>query len=281
LNNFSVTPSDRPDALWEMFGVVKPIIGTIHLPPLPGAPRYDGQTMRQIRERAVEDARRYAEGGVDGLIVENEGDTPFVKPDDLGPETPACMAVITAAVIDAVGLVTGVLVLANASLHSIAVAKAAGAQFVRANQWANAYIANEGFLEGTAGRALRYRASLGGSDIRVLADVHVKHGSHAIVGDRTIAELTRDTEAFDADVVIATGQRTGDPTRVEEIRAISDVATRPVIVGSGLNAHNARELLTHASGAIVGSAMKEGGAWWNPVSVYGTHQIMDVVKGLR
>lgn len=276
-----MTPTDRPDALWDMFGVAKPIIGTIHLPPLPGTPRYDGQPVKQICQRAVEDARRYAEGGVDGLIVENEGDIPFVKPDDLGPETPACMAVITAAVIEAVGLVTGVLVLANATMHSIAVAKAAGAQFVRANQWANAYIANEGLLEGTAGQALRYRANLGGNDIKVLADVHVKHGSHAIVGDRTIAELTRDTEAFDADVVIATGERTGDPTRVDEIRAISDVATRPVLIGSGLNAGNASELLMHANGAIVGSAMKEEGAWWNPVSVDNTRQIMDVVKGLR
>jgi membrane complex biogenesis BtpA family protein len=276
-----VTPTDRPDALWELFGVAKAIIGTIHLPPLPGSPRYNGQPVKQIRQEAVEDARRYAEGGVDGLIVENEGDIPFVKPDDLGPETPACMAVITSSVLDAVSLPTGVLVLANATLHSIAVAKAAGAQFVRANQWANAYVANEGFLEGTAGRALRYRASLGAADVRVLADVHVKHGSHSIVADRTIAELTRDTEAFDADVVIATGQRTGDPTVVEEIAAISDVATRPVLIGSGLNASNARELLEHANGAIVGSAMKVDGAWWNPVSVENTRKIMDVVRSMR
>jgi membrane complex biogenesis BtpA family protein len=281
MSNLSVTPANRPDALWEMFGVSKAIIGTIHLPPLPGSPRYDGRSVKQIREIAVEDARRYAEGGVDGLIVENEGDIPFVKPDDLGPETPACMAVITAAVVDTVGLPTGVLVLANAILHSIAVAKAAGAQFVRANQWANAYVANEGFLEGTAGRALRYRAGLVAADVRVLADVHVKHGSHAIVADRTIAELTRDTEAFDADVVIATGQRTGDPTLVEEITAISDVATRPVLIGSGLNADNARELLRHANGAIVGSAMKEDGAWWNPVSVERTRKIMEVVRSMR
>ena len=276
-----VTPADRPDALQELFGVRKPIIGTIHLPPLPGAPRYTGEPVRAIYARAVEDARRYAEGGVDGLIVENEGDTPFLKPDEIGPETAACMAVATSAVIDAVGLPTGVLVLANATLHSIAVAKAAGAQFVRANQWVNAYIANEGYLEGTAARALRYRAQLQAPGLRIFADVHVKHGSHAIVADRTIAELTHDAEAFDADVVIATGQRTGDPTRVEEITAISSVAQRPVLVGSGLDAENARELLEHAHGAIVGSAMKEYGVWWNPVSVANTRKIMDAVKELR
>jgi len=279
--SLSVTPQDRPDALDELFGVAKPIIGTIHLPPLPGSPRYDGQSMKEIRRRALEDGQRYAEGGVDGLIVENEGDTPFIKPEHLGPETAACMAVITADVVEAVGLPTGVLVLANATVQSIAVAKAAGARFVRANQWVNAYVANEGFLEGTAGAALRYRASLRATDVRVLADVHVKHGSHAIVADRSVAELTRDTEAFDADVLIATGQRTGDPTLVRDVTAISDVATRPVLVGSGLNAENARELLQHASGAIVGSAMKEGGAWWNPVSVTSTREIMTVVQDAR
>jgi membrane complex biogenesis BtpA family protein len=248
---------------------------------LPGSPRYSGESVEIIYSRAVEDARRYAEGGVDGLIIENDGDIPFLKPEDIGPETVACMAVATSEVIKAVGLPTGVLVLANAALQSIAVAKSAGANFVRVNQWVNAYIANEGFLEGTAGRALRYRAQLKAENIRVFADVHVKHGSHAIVADRTLADLTYDTEAFDADVVIATGERTGDPTRVEEITAISSVAKRPVLVGSGLNADNAKELLEFSHGAIVGSAMKEDGAWWNPVSVTNTRKIMEVVKKIR
>jgi membrane complex biogenesis BtpA family protein len=281
LSNLSITPSDRTDALLDLFGISKPIIATIHLLPLPGSPRYSGESVEIIYSRAVEDARRYAEGGVDGLIIENDGDIPFLKPEDIGPETVACMAVATSEVIKAVGLPTGVLVLANAALQSIAVAKSAGANFVRVNQWVNAYIANEGFLEGTAGRALRYRAQLKAENIRVFADVHVKHGSHAIVADRTLADLTYDTEAFDADVVIATGERTGDPTRVEEITAISSVAKRPVLVGSGLNAENAKELLEFSHGAIVGSAMKEDGAWWNPVSVINTRKIMEVVKKIR
>jgi membrane complex biogenesis BtpA family protein len=273
--------ADRGDTLLDLFGVRKPIIGTVHLPPLPGAPRYGGEPVERIYETAVEDARRYVEGGVDGLIVENEGDIPFLKPDDIGPETVAALAVATAAVVGAVTVPVGVLCLANATLHSIAVAKAAGARFVRANQWANAYIANEGYLEGTAAHALRYRSMLRADDVVVLADVHVKHGSHAIVSDRSIAELTHDNEAFGADILIATGQRTGDPTRVEEIRAISGVATRPVLVGSGLTADNAGELLGEADGAIVGSAMKEGGVWWNPVSVGNTRKIMKIVEGLR
>lgn len=275
-----VVPSvDNP--LSGLFHVAKPLIGTVHLDPLPGAPRYEGQPMASIIQRALSDAQRYAEGGVDGLIVENEGDIPFLKPDLVGPETVAAMAVVTAAVVDAVDLPVGVLCLANANLQSLAIAKATGARFVRANQWANAYIANEGFVEGNAAQALRYRANLHARHVLVFADVHVKHGSHAIVADRDIRQLTYDTEAFDADVLIATGERTGDATKVDEVREISAVATRPVLVGSGLNADNAVDLLCVADGAIVGSAMKEDGVWWQPVSVERTRAIVESVKSLR
>jgi membrane complex biogenesis BtpA family protein len=279
----SITPvvATAPNALLELFGIDKPLIGTIHLDPLPGAPRYEGAAVRDIVRRAVEDATRYVDGGIDGLIVENEGDIPFLKPDEVGHETVAVMSVITAAVVQAVGVPVGVLCLANATPQSIAIAKAAGAQFVRANQWANAYIANEGFIEGSAARSLRYRAAIDARDVRVFADVHVKHGSHAIVADRSIAEMTHDTEAFDADVVIATGQRTGNPTTVEEVKQISAVASRPVLVGSGLDARNAESLMSVADGAIVGSAMKEDGVWWNAVSVARTRAIVDAVARVR
>ena len=269
------------NALTELFGIDKPLIGTIHLDPLPGAPRYDGAAIRDIVRRAVDDATRYVDGGIDGLIVENEGDIPFLKPDQVGHETVAVMSVITAAVVEAVDVPVGVLCLANATPQSIAIAKAGGARFVRANQWANAYIANEGFIEGSAATSLRYRATIDAKNVRVFADVHVKHGSHAIVADRSIAEMTHDTEAFDADVLIATGQRTGDPTTVAEVRQIADVASRPVLVGSGLDAGNAESLMSVADGAIVGSAMKEDGVWWNPVSVPRTRAIVDAVARVR
>lgn len=269
------------NALTELFGVSKPVIGTIHLDPLPGAPRYAGASVGDIVRRAVEDARRYRDGGIDGVIVENEGDIPFLKPDQIGHETVAVMSVVTAAVVEAVDVPVGVLCLANATPHSVAIAKAGGARFVRANQWANAYIANEGFIEGSAATTLRYRAAISATDVRVFADVHVKHGSHAIVSDRSIAELTHDTEAFDADVLIATGQRTGDPTTIGEVQAISSVASRPVLVGSGLDAGNCELLMSAADGAIVGSAMKEDGVWWNPVSVARTRSITDAVARVR
>lgn len=257
----------RTDALGQMFPARKPIIGTIHLLPLPGSPRYRGESMAEIVDRAVTDAAAYVEGGCDGLIVENEGDMPFLRQHQIGPETVASLTVATAAVAANSPVPVGVMCLANAALQSIAIAKATGSTFIRANQWANAYIANEGYIEGAAAETLRLRSAIYAHDVKVLADVHVKHGSHAIVADRTVAEQTLDVEAFDADVLIATGERTGDPTRVEEVMAIKESATLPVIVGSGLDADRAKELMTAADGAIVGSAMKVDGKWWNPVEL--------------
>jgi len=255
----------KPHAIEAIFGRRRAVIGVIHLPALPGAPAYDGQSMDSLARFALDEAERYRAGGVDGLIVENHGDIPFAKPDELGPETAACMAVITQGVRLASGLPVGVNVLANGAVAALAVAKAAGAAFVRVNQWANAYVANEGFMEGRAGAASRYRAWLRARDVKVFADVHVKHGAHAITGDRAIGELARDVEFFDADVAIATGQRTGDAASLDELRAIAAGTSLPVAVGSGVNPDNVGDILSIADAVIVASYLKRDGVWWNPV----------------
>ena len=255
----------RPDAIRALFGRTRAVIGVIHCRAFPGAPAYDGEPMDAIVAHAVAEAGRYHAGGVDGLIVENHGDIPFAKPGQLGPETAACMAVTTAAVRAACPLPVGVNVLANAAHLALAVAKAAGAGFVRVNQWANAYVANEGFVEGEAGSAARYQAALRARDIRVFADVHVKHGAHAITADRTLAELARDVEFFGADAAIATGQRTGDSASREELRAIAEGTGLPVLVGSGVNPDNVGAMFEVASAVIVASFLKRDGVWWNDV----------------
>ena len=271
----------KPDALRALFAQAKPIIGVLHLLPLPGAPRYKGDSLDMIVDHALTDTASFRDGGVDGIIVENGWDLPFAKPDDIGVETVAAMTAVAREVKREVGLPVGINCLANAAIPSLAVAKASGANFVRVNQWANAYVANEGFIEGAAAKAMRYRAAIRADEVSIFADVHVKHGSHAIVADRTLAEQTRDVEWFDADVLIATGNRTGDPTPVPEIEGIKDHASLPVIVGSGLTADNAKEILTHADGAIVATSLKADGVWWNPVDIDRVRRLMDVVHDMR
>lgn len=255
----------RTHALESIFDRRQAAVGVVHCSALPGSPDYAGATIEQILDTALTDARAYAAGGIHGLIVENHGDIPFSKPEHIGPETAAAMAVIADRIREQVALPVGINVLANGAIAALAVAKAAQADFIRVNQWANAYVANEGFVEGPAAEAMRYRSWLHGRGIRIFADVHVKHGAHAIVADRGIAELTRDLEFFNADVVIVTGQRTGDTADLDELRAVREATALPIMIGSGVTEDNVGAVMDIADGVIIGSSLKHGGAWWRPV----------------
>jgi hypothetical protein len=270
--------TENVNALMRIFGNGPALIGNIHLAPLPGTPRYDGSSIHAITDRALRDLEAFMEGGMTGFIVENHGDIPFLPPDRIGPEIIAALSVIAGRVVDASNGPVGINLLANGVMGALAVAKAADAQFVRVNQWANAYVANEGILDGRAGAALRFRRTIGADNVAVFADVHVKHGAHAMTGDRETSELARDNEFFGADVAIATGNRTADSVPFEEIKSIRAGTTLPVIAGSGMTNHNAASLMQKLDGAIVGSSLKVDGHWKNPVDVERVRRFVEAVK---
>ena len=270
--------AEKTSAIQEIFSRSKAIIGVVHCEPFPGSPNYRGKSINQIMDIALSDAKSYLSAGVHGLIVENHGDIPFSKPEDIGYETAAFMSVITDRIKKEFDCPLGINVLANAAIPALATALAGGADFVRVNQWANAYVANEGFIEGAAAKALRYRSQLRAEHIRVFADSHVKHGSHAIVADRTITELTRDVDFFQADAVIATGQRTGDSATMDEIDEISAATELPLLVGSGVTPDNICQILQRTQGVIVASTLKFGGVWWNQVDPARVKHFMSVAQ---
>jgi hypothetical protein len=255
------------------------LIGVVHLLPTPGAPRFErGGGMARLLERAAGDARALAEGGCDGLIVENFGDAPFEK-GVLAPETIAAMALALAAVRgEAAGIPVGVNCLRNAARAALGLCAAAGADFLRVNVHVGAAVSDQGVIEGEAASTLRERARLcpGAS---LLADVHVKHATP--LGRETLAEAARETlERGLADGLIVSGRATGHPP---EPRAIADVreaaGATPLFVGSGLTRDNARALLHHADGAIVGTALKRDGRVAEPVDVERVRALRAVIDG--
>lgn len=253
----------KPNEVERVFGRRGALIGMLHLRPLPGAPRYRAEEgVEATLDQALREARLLVAAGFDGLMVENGWDIPFVPPEQVGHETTAAMAVILRVLRDEVHVPIGVNCLANAVDASIAVATAGGGAFVRANQWVNAYVANEGILNGRAGEVSRYRHAIGADHVRVWADVLVKLGSHALTADRPLAEQVRDLEWFDADAIIVTGRRLADPPLYEDVVEVRSVTSLAVIVGSGVTDENVGRLLSVADAAIVGSALKDGGVWW-------------------
>jgi membrane complex biogenesis BtpA family protein len=268
-------------SLESLFGVRKPIIGMIHVLPLPGSPRGRNCDLEAVYRRAVEEARIIEQGGIDGLLLENAGDIPFLKPELIGYETIGAMSVIGDRIRQVTALPFGFNIVANAARASFACAKCSGASFIRVNQWANAYVANEGVIEGAAPTALRYRNQIEAEAVMVFADVNVKHGSHAIVADRAVPEQARDVAFFGADVLIATGSRTGDPATIKDVEDVRAGTDRPVLVGSGLNPENAVELLRVADGAIVGSSFRTTGDMWGPLDPSRIAAVMDSAQSIR
>jgi len=265
----------------EKFGIARPIMGVVHLRPLPGAPSYEGEDIRDIYAAGVRDAVTLAKGGIDAIMVENASDQPFLRPDDIGPETVAALSAACMEIRDAVDVPLGITCVANGVIPGLAIAKAVGAKWVRVNQWANAYVANEGLLNGDAARALRYRNAIDARDVSILADVHVKFGAHAITADRSISEQATDAEWHLADVLIATGTRTGSPTSPDEVREVREGTNLPVIVGSGLDPEQLPRLFEVADGAIVGQWLKHDGHWWNPVDPARVERLMVAAHEFR
>lgn len=243
------------------------LVGMVHVLPLPGSPGWPrGDTrgaMRKILDQARADAEALLAGGCDALIVENMHDLPYLR-GRVPPETVAAMTLATAAVV-ALGKPTGVQILAAANLEALGVAVATGASFVRAEAFAYAHVADEGWLDACAGPLVRARAALG-ADVSIWADIKKKHSAHAVTADLTLAEVAHGTAFSGADVLVVTGPATGRPAAPEDVIAARG-AGLPVAVGSGIDPSNAARFAEHAQALIVGTALKFDGDWRQPVDV--------------
>jgi uncharacterized protein len=237
------------------------LIGMVHLSPLPGAPEYGGSP-RAIRDRAVRDATILERCGFDALLLENYGDAPFWK-DAVPAYVVAHMTALALAVRDAVRLPIGVQILRNDARAGLAVAHASGASFIRVNVHTGAMLTDQGVIEGRAAEVLRLRAQLG-ADVRIFADVLVKHAAPLAPTD--IAAAARESvQRGKADAVIVSGAGTGQPSSLSDIERVARAVNAPVLVGSGSTPRSVREELRLADGIIVGTCIKRGGNTSAPV----------------
>lgn len=248
-------------------------VGMVHLEPLPGSPGWGGR-IDAVVDAAVADAQALVRGGCDAIIVENMGDVPYLK-GGVEAETVAAMARATAAV-TALGIPVGVQVLAGANREALAVALACGAKFIRVEAFAYGHVADEGWMDACAGELVRARALLGAGDIKIWADIRKKHSAHALTQDLDLTEIAKGHVFCGADALIVTGQSTGEPTDPNDLMLAREAGI-PVVVGSGVDAHNIHQYAHMASALIVGSALKFDGDWRKRVDESRVRELADAL----
>ena len=113
----------------------KPIIGMIHVGALPGTPAHT-QGMAELIAQAVREAQLYRAGGVDAVMIENMHDVPYLR-GAVGPEIVAAMTLVGHAVKRESALPCGMQILAGANTAALAVAHAAGLDFIRVEGYAS------------------------------------------------------------------------------------------------------------------------------------------------
>ena len=217
------------------------VIGMVHCLPLPTTAGFDGD-YQKILDRAVQDAQL------------------------------AALTAATLAVKNAVNIPVGVDAAFNDCEANIAIAAITGASFIRVPVFVDTVIFTDGVINPCAKKCMEYRKAMGKEDIKVLADVQVKH-AHMVLPYITVEQSAK--EAVDSDGIIVTGTQIGEETPLDLIKRVKNVVKVPVFAGSGVKAENIKDQLQIADGAIIGSSLKEGGIISNPISYDLVKKVLD------
>jgi membrane complex biogenesis BtpA family protein len=259
----------------QFFKTPNPVIGVVHLLPLPTSARWGG-SLKAVIDRAEQEVTALASGGVDGVIVENFFDAPFTK-NQVDPAVVSAMTLIIQRLMNLVTLPVGINVLRNDAQSALAIASCVGAQFIRVNVLTGVMATDQGLIEGQAHQLLRYRRELG-SDVKILADVLVKHARP--LGSPNLTTAVQETiERGLADGIILSGWATGSPPPLEDLELAYGAANgTPVFIGSGANWENISTLMQAADGVIVSSSLKRRGKIEQPIDPIRVSQFVEAVR---
>lgn len=259
----------------QIFQTPNPIIGVVHLLPLPSSARWGGN-LSAVINRAAQEATALAAGGVDGIIIENFFDAPFPK-DYVDPAVVSAMTLIVERLKQLVMLPIGINVLRNDARSALAIASCTEVQFIRVNVLTGVMATDQGLIEGQAHSLMRYRRELG-SEVYILADVLVKHARP--LGSPNLTTAVQETiERGLADGVILSGWATGSPPSREDLELACNAALpTPVFIGSGANVDNVANLMEAANGVIVASSLKRQGKITEPIDPLRVSQFVEAAR---
>ncbi len=284
----------------SLFKTCKPLIGVVHLPPLPGSPGYMkrsyptgiGKTwsIEEIYEYAKQEAKKYENAGFDAVIIENFGDKPYSI--RATPGQIAAMTGVVREVARVVNIPVGVSLLRNSPYESIYVALAGGAKFIRVNNLCEYRVSPEGVLEPSlqelarAVSELNLYETLTRGEFEILVDIDVKH-SWPLIDEYSVSHVMiecLDRAGIPISAIVVTGPKTGVPPDKEYLNELK-TSLKPfktkLVIGSGISSENISEYWRFSDGFIVGTSIKLGGETENVVSVDKAKRLADIVARYR
>ncbi len=222
------------------------VIAALHLPDPVTEP---GRSMAWLEDYVLTNAGIFAEAGIPAIKLQDQTRMP-------GPAS-----IATVATMSALGrlirkeypaIALGTILQAHDGEAPFAVAKAAGAHFVRLKVFVGSVNGAEGPKHGLAVIARSYRQAIGADSVTILADVH----------DRTsipVGGVSQQTAAqwavqMGADSLVITGSSFDDS--MSRIRAIkAGGIDKPILLGGGATADNVAASLGVADGVVVSTAL--------------------------
>jgi uncharacterized protein len=257
----------------------QPVIGMIHVRPLPGTPGYGGE-LQPVIDAALMDAALLNAAGVDALLLENMHDLPYLRR-TVGHEISAAMTVVAYLIKKSFSLPTGIQILAGANVAALASAHAAGLDFIRAEGFVFGHVADEGWMDADAGPLLRYRKHIGAEDVLIFTDIKKKHSAHAMTADVDLVETAHAAAFFKSDGLIVTGTATGKTASLAELQSLRGQTALPVLVGSGITADNIADYQNLCDGFIVGSSIKRDGDWRNEIDLERATRLVAALRAAK
>ena len=256
----------------------KVVIAMAHIGALPGSPLYDDDGgMAKLIDDVGADLENLQTGGVDAIMFGNENDRPYLL--KASPETLAAMTAVVTAVKPALSVPFGVNYLWDPTA-SVSIGVATGAAFVR-EIFTGVFASDMGVWAPDCATPARLRRNLGRPDMKLLFNINAEFADSL---DRRPIELRARSAVFSslADAVLVSGPITGQPAQADDLRKVAQTLPEtPVFANTGVTIDTIANVLSVASGCVVGTHFKVDGDTWNAVDPDRVKRFMDVVNGLR
>ena len=264
--------------LTSMFKTEKPVIGMLHLRPLPGDPLYyPGGSVSQVVEAAKRDLEALQQGGVDGILITNELSMPYEQ--HVSPSTLASMGYVIGALSHDLSTPWGAEAIYDGDA-TIELCAAVDAQFTRCN-FCGAWAGDLGLINRDFAHTMRRKAALRLDDLKLFH--FITSEGEVYLNDRTTADIA-DSLLFNClpDAMVIGGSAAGRGASGELADEVRErVGEVPVVCGTGCRENTVADVFAHYDGAFVGTCLKRDGKLDAPVDVERVVRFMAAARTAR